>query len=913
MRIASIKKASLIGVSLAAMTCTSVATAQVATEEQSAEGETIVVTGFRGSLDQALDTKREATGVVDVIVAEDIADFPDLNLAESLQRIPGVAIDRAAGEGRRITVRGLGGTFTRVRVNGLEALSTSGGSDASGGSNRSRAFDFNVFASELFNELAVRKTQSAEIEEGSLGANVELRTGRPFDYGAGVTGAISAQANYSDLSDDVGPRIAGLLSYANDDETFGALLSVAYSDRSIREEGFSTVRFDDFGTFRSVNGEACAGNPTGGDCEALRNAYYARIPRFGRLDYDQQRLGITGALQFRPGDNTTISFDGLYSDFKGDRAEEFLEVFVRGNTDNLDVTDFDINSDGVITRLVADIQPDVNNGIVPVRSEHRQDKLSTEYYQLTGELEHEFSDTFRLNILAGFSRSTFDVPQQATIFFDAAGPVSGYSYDFTNSFETPDISFGDFDVTDPNSFLFTQFRNRPQGVENKYDTIQPELEWEASDQLTLKAGLSYKRFSFATFESRTEGSVTDITGTGPIPVTDALSTTLTGFGSGYDLPAGAATSWVSADFDAAVSAINLFSIPGVVRAQDTRAVEEEDYGAFVQANFDVMLGDMPVRGDIGMRYVETNVSSTGLVNGTDQVTVDRKYDDWLPSFNVVLEPASDLLIRGGVSKVMARPSLGNLTPGGSIDTFTEPYAYNRGNPGLDPFRAWAYDLTLEWYFRPESLIAVALFQKDVGSFFTDSDTIETTFSQSGLPASVASATSPLGEALANGEDPAVEINQRVNGGDAKIQGLELIFQTPFSFLSGALENFGFVGNYTYVKSDEIIGFSPNSFNATVYYEDDRFSTRVTGAYRDAYLTRLPSTSGRTEGRESRGVASTFNLDFSASYQVTEELTVTFEALNLTDQYENQTFDQLNLPTLYHHTGRSFLLGARYNF
>jgi len=131
--------------------------------------EEIVVTGFRGSLGASLSAKRASNDAVDVIVAEDIADFPDLNLAEALQRIPGVAITRAAGEGRQVTVRGLGPTFTTTRINGMEALSTGGFTDALGGQNRSRGFDFNAFDSELFSRLAVHKTSSAEIEEGGLG------------------------------------------------------------------------------------------------------------------------------------------------------------------------------------------------------------------------------------------------------------------------------------------------------------------------------------------------------------------------------------------------------------------------------------------------------------------------------------------------------------------------------------------------------------------------------------------------------------------------------------------------------------------------------------------------------------------------------------------------------------------------
>jgi TonB-dependent receptor len=157
------------------------ATPEPASAENDAKQLDEVVVSFRGSLSRAIDLKRDEIGQVDVIVAEDIGKFPDLNLAESLQRVPGVAITRDAGEGRNISVRGLGPQFTRIRINGLEALATGGGTDASGGANRGRGFDFNVFASDLFNSITVRKTASADVDEGSLGATVDLQTARPFD------------------------------------------------------------------------------------------------------------------------------------------------------------------------------------------------------------------------------------------------------------------------------------------------------------------------------------------------------------------------------------------------------------------------------------------------------------------------------------------------------------------------------------------------------------------------------------------------------------------------------------------------------------------------------------------------------------------------------------------------------------
>ena len=907
-----------VAVSAIALCAAGMMPSAFAQDDAEAEGEDVItITGFRASLAEALDIKREETGVVDAIVAEDIADFPDLNLAESLQRIPGVAITREAGEGRQITVRGLSGDFTRVRINGMDALATGGGSDASGGNNRSRRFDFNTFASDLFNQLVVRKTQSASIEEGSLGANVELQTAHPLDYDAGFTFAASGQALYNDLVGETSPRLAGLASWKSDDGIWGALVSVAYQDRTVLEEGFSSVRFDDQGTFRSVDGTPCASVSTG-PCQELRDSWYARIPRYGRLTYDQQRLGLTGSVQFQPSDRTLVTFDALYSELDATRDEEFLQVFIRSNTDNIDVTDYTVNSDGVLEYLQGTIQADMSNGIIPMRSEHRQDQYTTEFKQFTAKVEQEFTDNFRAEFFAGTSSSTYDNPVQGTIFFDAANPVEGYTYDFGGTLELPEITYGNFDVADPSSYLFTQYRNRPQSTENGYDALRADFMYDLNDAWTLSAGLSWKEYSFETSEIRIEGDVADLSGfSAPVPVTDALTAMVEGFGDGLDYPSANDTSWVSADWDAAADMIGLLDIPGDIgsRAQDNRAVEEEDTGAYVQADFDFNGSGLPVRGDVGVRYVETKVASTGYINvggSFEPVTVDRSYTDTLPALNVVWDVSEDFLLRGGVAKVMARPDLGNLSPGGSIDTFTgPPFAIDQGNPGLDPYRATAYDLSAEWYFAENSLLAASVFYKDVASYFASSQTIETTFSQTGLPESVASATSPLGELLANGGDPAVTIDQTVNGSDAALHGFELAYQQPFTFLPAPFDDFGFVGNYTWVDSDEISDFSPVSHNATLYYENDRFSARLSGAYRDAYVTRQPNSSGRTEGREERGVAETYNVDFASSWAVTDNLDLTFEGINLTDEVHHQTFDRLKLPTVYHHTGRNFLFGVRW--
>ena len=254
----------------------------------------IVITGFRASLNKALDVKRESVSSVDAIVAEDIAKFPDQNLAESLQRIPGISIQRDAGEGRSITVRGLGSQFTRVRLNGLETVATStDGASA----NRDRAFDFNVFASELFSSLVVHKTAEASLDEGSLGAVVDLNTGNPLAGKKGFTLVGSAQASYNDLSKNWGPRVAGLLGWKSADGRLGISVSGAYSKTDNLELGNNSVRWAQ-ARFDSVNGTPCfysantGGNPvanSGGNyrpsaaCDQAALAMHPRIPRYGEV------------------------------------------------------------------------------------------------------------------------------------------------------------------------------------------------------------------------------------------------------------------------------------------------------------------------------------------------------------------------------------------------------------------------------------------------------------------------------------------------------------------------------------------------------------------------------------------------------------------------------------------------------
>lgn len=916
--------------------------------------EEVVVTGFRQSLSLALDQKRAAVGSVDAIVAEDIADFPDLNLAESIQRVPGVSIARDGGEGRQVSVRGLGPQFTRVRINGMEAMSANGGTDAAGGTNRDRSFDFNTFASELFNSVTIRKSSAAEIEEGSLGATVDLRSARPFDYD-GFTVVTSVQGSYNDISEDVDPRGALLISNTFAEGKFGALLSAAYTKRKLLDEGSSTVRWQDS---RNTDGSQAATSefgpldpaypaataPTIGQLNA---AFRPRIPRYDIYQHEQERLGITGSLQWQVADSTVISLDALFARFDAERSEIFLEAPVfsatgAANIQNVNPVNAFIDSSNTLTYGV------FND--VDIRSEARFDELRTDFTHVTLDGSHEFSEKLRLHALVGYSQAEHDNPVQTTLLFDAFD-VDGYSYDFRGNDRLPVITYGNVDVTSPATWRLSQIRLRPQSSTNEFRTASFEFEWDVANAVTLKAGPQYKKFEFETKSlQRSNGSQTNQEAVIPAnvaatPVADYSR--VVGISGNLDVPSGGTRRWLMPDLQRAAQLFNLYD-PAVFRLGPELAlgnnylVEEEDMGGFVQADYSTEVLGRPVRANLGVRYVETDQTSSGYVftSGTPVLTtVSRTYSDTLPSLNVVMEVTDKFLIRAAAAKVMARPNgggqttgLGILAPGAAVSIAGANKTVTAGNPDLNPYRAKAYDLAFEWYFAKDSLLSLALFKKDIGSFVqivraTDNFSNNTL----DLPDSVALATcGPLVPATTCLENWQFSLPTNTDGGDVK--GFEISYQQPFSFLPGFFSHFGLILNYTGVESEieylappatvngvplpqgtvkeDLTGLSKSAYNATLYWENDIFGARVSAAYRDDYLTTVP---GRNNN-DVEGTIETLNVDFSATWTVMPALDITLEALNLTDEFQDQYVgSQADRLSYYHHQGRQYLLGARYKF
>lgn len=934
-------------------------------DDQAASAEAdIVVTGFRSSLSRALDEKRRQVGVVDTILAEDVGKFPDSNLAESMQRVPGVALQRGdGGEGRTITVRGLGPLFTRTRVNGMEANSGTAGTDVQGSNGRSRGFDFNVFASENFQNLTVRKTYSPDTSEGSLGATIDLAPPRPLDYKQDFVLTASAKGVYNDLNEKLGPRLTGLVSKTFADGTFGVLLSGAYAQRKTREEGYSPANVlpaNVDGGFCSPLGAVpqnpsndavkgtdalnCAtGVPRTSDPSAYNaivgtNAFSPRLPRYFRSDQDYTRLGLTGSVQWKPDDRTMIALDGLFSRYEVDRFDYFMGglSFGRGVGNN---------GKPHTSILEAVVSPDRTvqygrfNG-VDAASTVTKDNYTSTFRQVTLTAEHEFNDWFKVDGQVGYGKTSLDQPLRNDLRIDALN-VNGFSFDFRDGNTIPVIGFG-FDINDPTRYsfgppladgtvrgtfsgrkVFTDFDNRQYAL-NALFKVTPDFR--------LKIGGEYRSNKFDSIELGRAAAISAFVPSLPSGTTlGSLTKSVSGFGKG--LRDGLPGSWITPDFGKFESLFDLNSNTGNFAFSGAEtgtslggnfSINEKVTGAYFQTEFESQALGLPLRGNAGVRYVHTDQSSFGYVtlpvavNGRNfaPVSVDRSYDDWLPAVNLTLEATPNLLFRFSAAEVMARPDLGALSPSGGFNPTIRTVQV--GNALLDPIRASTIDLTAEWYFAPGSVLSVGYFYKNIRSYI---QTIQRVipFTETGLPAELLVGSQATSADL-------FTVTNLANTPGGPLRGVEVNYQHQLRFLPGFLSNTGVLINYTRVDADidyilnattgatttqPLVGMSKNQVNATLYYEDKRFSIRGSANYRSDFVRAVPSIV--TLSDIDLGGATTY-VDFSASYALTDRFKISLEGTNLTDEHQQLFVDSVRRDTLYDsHFGRTFTFGVSYRY
>ncbi|MES3023253.1 MAG: TonB-dependent receptor [Pseudomonadota bacterium] len=947
---------------------------------------TVVVTGFRASLNSAMNVKKNTDGIVDVIKAEDIAKFPDANLAESLQRVPGVSLARGdGGEGKQISVRGLNAGFTRVRINGIEAISATGASDINGSTNRGRAFDFSVFASELFNSLEVRKTSQADIEEGSLGATVDLRAARPFDF-KGETSSVGGQMSYNSLSQRTAPRATAL--YSNRWDTgigkVGFLVSGAFSKRHATEEGYEAVEMlsaSNDGGFcsplgatpqnpansatKGINAADCGfGQPRSSVASAYNNvfgrtdnfggtvttpaagsgAFHPRIPRYRRSVAEYERAGMTAALQWRPAAGTDISLDLLGGNFKNNRYDNYISAISFGRA---------LNANGKPQTSILESQFNANgsweygkfNG-VDVRSEGLIDVNNTEFRQHVLAGSHKVSDTIKIDFMSGISRSTLDSPMRATVQLDAPN-VNGYSFDFRQNRNVPNMNFG-IDVANPANFTWGpidadgtvhgQFVGRKLETGNKLKTNAINASWEINDNLTLRTGYSARANTWANFEV-SSGAGNGLANPAGFQMA-SVTRTISDFGRGLE-GSGYPTSWVAVDLDKFRKVWDIEchcdAVPGSqfqTLNQSNRRVSEKINALYLATDFNYDVGPVTLRGNVGVRAAETQTRAAALINVSGTLVenaVETKYRDYLPTLNLTAQLPKDVYLRFSAGKTLSRPEYVDLAPSAAVNTNAQ--TVNIGNPALDPIRAKTYDLQAEWYFAKNAMVSVGMFRKEIDTYI-QSVGERVAYNTLGLPDALLTGggCSITGGAPACATLPTsiVTVRRAVNTPGGPLNGFELNLQTPFSFLPGAWSNFGMLANYTHVKSTisyitrtatatlpqlsmkaNLVGMSPKAGNLTLYYEDPKFSARVSAAHRSRYLFGVL---GDVNGHDYTFVDGSTNLDFSMSYNISPKLRVSLEGSNLTDTPLRYGRDSVRDDTLlFAHSGRTLALGMAYKF
>ena len=790
----------------------SAANAQEAPDEQTE----IVVTGIRASQRQAIDMKREAVNSVDAIASEDLGKMPDQNVAESLQRLPGVTIDRNRGVGNGVTVRGLGPQFNTVTVNGRVIATTGSG----------REFDFSILPSELISGAQVYKSPQANINGASIGATINISTLRPLEQEAsGLRGGASVHGYMAELGDSTTPSAAGYFTWKNDSGRLGVSAVVTYDKKDERTDNFfvgassSPRSFDDgyYGSVTNLGGNLCVGSVTAGVCSpriADDVTLFRDVDMYhnfiNQVEFsERERTGGNLTVQYDVSDNLRLTFDamaaqedhyvhtsGIVTDFSGGTL---VDQVVVGGTDTSETI-------AGVTRTVhvggiAMSETFQGGTIDEIVEDHPQESLSTLY-------------GFRADWNKGPLSLGFDVSMSKAEYRNPDGnftTVRLKNMDFTYD-RRGGTPVTDFAVSAAFSPAATDVEHRyahyvgPASV-NFDDTLYEtrlDLGWDNDGAVALFGGVGY---SDRTKDTDGFTSPNACAYCGSDVLLPASLFRVTDFDFMGDVGANTEREWVDYDTDALVDAMLLanttadpalhsgdFGLP-VPNPAGSSSVQEDVAVGYLMTQFKGEVGSMPLAVNAGVRFEKTNFTSEGasqtvlsaVPTGTGQniivlsdvvpVSLSGDYTDILPSFNARLNLTDNLVLRTAASRVISRPTLTDLSPAQSITSNPGNERISRGNPDLLPFRASQIEGGLEWYYDDLSLLSGTIFYKSIDSFIT------------------------RGVSTEQVDQVVFIIDEPVNGEGATVKGLELSYQTVFDNLPSPFDGFGTQISYTYTDSD----------------------------------------------------------------------------------------------------------------
>ncbi len=953
----------------------------------------VEVRGIRGSLTSSMNLKRDSQGIVDGIVSEDMGKFPDTNLAESLQRISGVSIDRSLGEGSRVTVRGVGPDFNLVLLNGRQMPASS---IADTGASNSRAFDFANLASEAVSEVEVYKTSRASTPTGGIGATINIKTARPLDNpgfraNVGIKGVMDESNDNLPSSlqgDSVTPEVSGIISTTSDDGRFGVSLTASYQERDF---GFSQVAVGNgWRTFHGdENNWGTIPQPGAPGSENIVNRpgpddIYS-VPQ--NLNYNvngvqRQRTNGQLTLQYAPTDRVTATLDYTYSENKIQQQRNEMSVWFNFGPSASSWTDGPVAGPDMYSEIINPATSDLAMG-------GAQNATKNENKSLGFNVEWEVTDSFNLALDYHDSQaeSGADSPYGSSGVLGTAAFIRGTTtVDFSRDFPVLNVQLpAGMTQIDPAAMLVTGSTFRNSYMKSEVQQLQVSGDFEFENYSRLDFGVSAtevkNRSAFSNVQLDTWGGATNA-GDYPDEIwrLDHMGRYFGNFG-GHDDPNFTDAFFVW-DFDLVRQlAEDAWAAAGNDRANyrasdvftTDRRVTEKSKSAYLQWS-NTWDWSMPLHAAVGVRYEQTDVTSSALVpsytgiswgsanelsliTGAPQfTTLEGSYEYWLPSIDLALDVTDSIKLRGSYGETIGRPGWGDIQGGQTLDTLVrvDGGTGSQGNPDLEPLLSQNFDLSFEWYYGESSYLSVGYFRKNIDNYIGVTQ----------IQAQPFDLHTPVGgaywnEALTNGcatadvvcirnyifdnhnGDPGVtqtgvdsngnrigtivgqpgdpvanfRITQPANQRSASLDGLEFNVQHVFGE-----SGFGLSANYTVVDSgltydNYVIGeqfaLEGLSDSANLVAFYDKGPWQV----RAAYNWRDEFLAGRFDGAgpNPNYVEAYGQLDMNVSYQLNERLTFSLEGINLTDETMRVHGRHENQVLYATQTGARYMFGVRYKF
>ena len=879
--------------------------------------EEVVVTGIRGSLQQSLARKRLADHFVDAITAEDIGAFPDQNLAESLQRISGVAIDRKEGEGAFVSVRGLGPQYVQTTIGGRVAASNvdPGQHAGRGQTNRgTRVIGFDSFQSGLVQAVEVHKSPRADHVEGGLGGFIDVQARKPFDLGERHL-AVSVDATRNGLAEDTAPGVFVLYSDMLSD-TAGFMVSAQWDNRIIRSDSLHHYSYVPNPVTLTVDGQPMTG-------------YYPR-QLLGELHItDRDRLNISSSLQFRPSDRVDLTFDLLYTDISNDESDYWRDFRIQQGLAN-NVTAATLSNDngtGVFTSI------STRGAGAFIQSAAEQ--VDTTAVTFGANLQLQATD--RLDINVDLSISDTDSPSMNREYL-MRNRGTQMSYEKFGPGGIPSLT-SESPLNDVDWFHVVKHSIQTHLVADRVVQFRVDATYEYSEgwletgQVGVRIAQQERgdRARYLTSRAFINRPITEFGGDDPFPASNFFA------GLGNRFPSDIRNPNLAAIMETFVTRPDEIragggwstgsekSLAGYLGGQFNEDLNHHDdsVALYAMISFGGEFGGTPYSGNAGVRYVRNDTGSVGqvaeptgfdisdptqpelLLSPPEFVNVPHEYSAVLPSLNLRFDPREDVVVRASLAKVLSRPAYQDLNPrftGGGIGR-----TIRAGNGELDPTTAVQFDVAVEWYFADFSIASVGLFAKDIDAFIQlDIDNVtfpDVTDPDTNRPV-VLTARRPL------------------NSGSSRVTGAELSFQRTFEELPAPFDGLGVIANYTLVKSGSdfrsektraaysVPGLSENTINFTVFYEKERWRGRLSYNFRDDFLDQIADGQGHPYF-----VDAYKQFDASFGFNVNERLSLSFEGINLTD--ENVYYYNLLGTGAQEHfssavnAGRRFQFGARF--